>query len=94
MPVMGMPPGVVSVNVTTGGLATVTPVQDRRWCSGYRAHEKELVGVTAHPWGTERAQAIDAGLVKERALMATVFTDPKIVAWITAESEASIALHE
>ena len=62
-------------------LATVVPVGDRRWSSGYRAAPEVWAGTEPHPWGDERVLAIDAGLVKERVLMASVFSDPE-TAWL------------
>lgn len=60
-------------------LATVVPIADRRFVSGYRGAEAVWRGLKAHPWGDARRMAIDSGLVKERAMMASLFTDPEIV---------------
>jgi hypothetical protein len=65
-------------------LVTVVPVGDRRWVSGYRGAERVRKGQEPHPWGDERAMAIDSGLVKERAMMASLFTDPEIVHLVKA----------
>jgi len=58
-------------------LATVVAVQDRRWSSGYAAAPRDWAGTTPHPWGDDRMMAIDAGLVKERAMMLALFSDPE-----------------
>lgn len=65
-------------------LATVVPVSDTRWVSGYRDASSVWAGSTPHPLGDARAMAIDAGLVKERAMMASLFTDPEIVHLVKA----------
>ena len=59
-------------------LATVVPIADQRWSSGYRAAPSVWEGTTPHPWGDERVMAIDSGLVKERALLASIFADPEV----------------
>ncbi|MHC4550794.1 MAG: DNRLRE domain-containing protein [Planctomycetota bacterium] len=65
-------------------LATVVPVGDRRWVSGYRDAEAVWKDQKAHPWGDERAMTIDAGLMKERVMMAALFTDPEIASLVKA----------
>ncbi len=65
-------------------VATFVPVQDKRWLSGFAGAARLLRGQTAHPFGDARAMQIDAGLVKERALMAAVFSDPEVMALVTA----------
>lgn len=64
-------------------LATVVPLGDRRWSSGFPGAEalRRAAG-KPHPWGDARAMAIDSGLVKERAMMASLFSDPVIVALV------------
>jgi hypothetical protein len=61
-------------------LATVVAIGDARWSSGWQGAAAQLRGLDPPPFGDERAQQIDEGLVKERALMAVLFTDPDIAA--------------
>ena len=75
-------------------LATVVPVGDRRWVSGFAGAAAVWKGQTAHPFGDERAMEIDAGLAKERAMMAALFTDPAIAHLVTNYFEpVRIRLH-
>ncbi|MEM8710686.1 MAG: HEAT repeat domain-containing protein [Planctomycetota bacterium] len=63
-------------------LATVVAVSDRRWSSGFREAPAVWNGEKPPRFGDERSQAMDAGLVKERALMGSLFSDPEIAHWI------------
>lgn len=59
-------------------LATVVPVGDRQWVSGYAAAREVLKDQKRHPFGDQRGMAIDEGLMKERVMMAALFSDPEI----------------
>ena len=54
-------------------LAVVVAVQDKRFTGGYEAATAVKRGLPDHPWGNERASQIDAGLVKERMILASMF---------------------
>ncbi len=58
-------------------LATVVPVAGQCWSSGYRAAPSVWKVAKPPSWGDERSMAIDPGLVKERALLASIFSDPE-----------------
>jgi len=64
-------------------LATVVPLDDKRWSSGFAGAREITRGLPPHPFGNARAAQIDSGLVKERMLMATVFSDPEVIAFVS-----------
>ncbi|MFQ5504745.1 MAG: HEAT repeat domain-containing protein [Planctomycetota bacterium] len=65
-------------------LATVVPLSDKRWSAGYAGAGKVTRGLPPHPFGNQRSSRIDAGLVKERMLMASVFSDPEVIDLVRA----------
>ena len=63
-------------------LATVVAVSDDHWVSGYAGAGDHWRKLDPTPFGDDVAMETDAGLGKERVLMAVAFSDPDVAALV------------